>query len=86
RWEYAAISATALSNYPGEQTIKALKGAMNNPSWYIRLNAAKSLESFHLTYQDLIDVMDGKDRYAREILQYQMDLEQAKEEQEVESV
>lgn len=79
-WEYAAIAATALASYPGERTVLALKRAMNNSSWYIRFNASKTLESFHLTYQELGDVMDGRDRYAREILQYQMDVQQAKEE------
>ena len=56
---------------------------MNNSNWYIRFNASKTLESFHLTYQELGDVMDGRDRYAREILQYQMEVQRAKEEQEV---
>lgn len=83
RWEYASIAATALSSYPKERTILALKRAMNNSNWYIRFNASKTLESFHLTYQELGDVMDGRDRYAREILQYQMDVQRAKEEQEV---
>lgn len=83
RWEYAAIAATALASYPGERTVLALKRAMNNSSWYIRFNASKTLESFHLTYQELGDVMDGRDRYAREILQYQMDVQQAKEDREV---
>lgn len=80
RWEYAAISATALAAYPGARTVLALKRAMSSASWYIRFNAAKSLEAFHLTYQDLGDVMDSGDRYAREILQYRLDIQQAQEE------
>ena len=82
RWEYAAISATALASYPGERTILALKQAMSNSSWYIRFNASKSLEAFHLTYQELVDVMDSGDRYAREILQYRLDIQQAQKERE----
>lgn len=83
RWEYAAIAATALSAYPGERTIVALKRAMGSPNWYVRLNASKSLEEFNLTYEDLGDVMDGGDRYAREILQYQLDMKRAREGGEV---
>lgn len=83
RWEYAAIAATALSSYPGERTIEALKRAMGSPSWYVRLNASKSLEAFHLTYQDLGDVMDGGDRYAREILQYQLDMDRVRRDREL---
>lgn len=78
RWEYAAISATALDAYPHDRTILALKQALYSPNWYIRFNAAKSLERFHLTYLDLSDVMNSGDRYAREILQYQFDMQRAK--------
>lgn len=83
RWEYAAIAATALGAYPGERSVLALKKALSSAVWYVRFNAAKSLEAFHLTYMELSDVMDSGDRYAREILQYQMDLARAKEHQEV---
>ena len=81
RWEYAAISATALASYPCERSIEVLKKALSNSNWYIRFNASKSLECFHLSYLELSDVMDGNDRYAREILQYRMDLKKARQEQ-----
>lgn len=80
RWEYAAISATALASYPGDRTVLALKRVMSHSNWYIRLNASKALEAFHLSYQELCDVMDNGDRYARESLQYQLDVRQVKEE------
>lgn len=82
RWEYAAIAATALASYPGERTVEVLKKALNSSNWYVRFNAAKSLEGFHLTYLELSDVMESSDRYAREILQYRMDTKNAREEQE----
>lgn len=82
RWEYAAIAATALAAYPGQRSIEALKRNLSSSNWYVRFNAAKSLETFHLTYIELSDVLDGNDRYAREILQYQLDLENAREERE----
>lgn len=83
RWEYAAIAATALANYRSERTIRALKGCLFHSNWYIRLNAAQSLEAFQLSYWDLIDVFDSNDRYAREILQYQMDRKNIGQGQEV---
>ena len=83
RWEYAAIAATALASYPEERTIDVLKKALSNSSWYVRFNAARSLEHFQLTYLELSDVMESNDRYAREILQYQMNLKKAAEEREV---
>ena len=82
RWEYAAISVTSLASYPGERTIEVLKKALNSSNWYVRFNAAKSLETFHLTYLELSDVMESNDRYAREILQYQMDLDNVRSKKE----
>lgn len=86
RWEYAAIAATALASYPGEHTVEVLKKALNSSNWYIRFNAAQSLERFQLTYLELSDVMESGDRYAREILQYRMDMKDARHEQKKEAV
>lgn len=83
RWEYPAIAATALAGYPCERSIEVLKRKLNSSNWYIRFNAAKSLERFRLSYLEVSDVMEGNDRYAREILQYQIDMEHVREEQEV---
>lgn len=83
RWEYAAISSSALGIYPSERTIQVLKRNLNSSNWYIRFNASTSLEMFGLTYTDLIDIFDGNDRYAREILQYRLDQRNAKKKEEV---
>ena len=80
RWEAAAISATALAAYPGQDTVDTLKSALRNPNWYVRYNAAASLEKLDVTYLALSDVMNGADRYAREMLQYFMDQRQARKE------
>lgn len=83
RWEYAAIAGNSLAAYPCDRSIEVLKRNLRSPVWYIRFNAAKSLESFRLSYPELSDVMEGEDRYAREILQYQIDMKHAMEEREV---
>ena len=74
RWEYAAIACAALASYPGEETVETLKQALHVRSWYVRYNAAESLSRLGVGYLDLIEVLEGNDRYAREILQYQMDM------------
>lgn len=81
RWEYAAIAAMALAAYPGARSTEVLKRALSSSNWYVRFNAAKSLEAFHLTYWELSDVLDSNDRYAREILQYRLDMKNAQEAQ-----
>lgn len=81
RWEYAAIASSALGNYPDKATMDILKKNLSSKNWYIRYNSAASLERLGATYYDLIDVFDGDDRYASEILHYT--LERGKKSEEV---
>ncbi|MCD7722327.1 MAG: HEAT repeat domain-containing protein [Clostridiales bacterium] len=68
---YARSAASSLAIYPGQDTIDALKAATSSSDWYIRRNAAESLESMGVTYNDLADIIYGSDRYAREMVAYQ---------------
>ena len=83
RWEYAAIAAFALANYPGEKTVDVLKQQIRSSNWHVRYNASQSLRALGLDYEELIDVFEGTDRYAGEILRYRLDqrrMEQAAKE------
>lgn len=84
RWNYAAISATSLASYPGEKTVAVLKKALHHRNWYVRYNAAVSLEAMHLSYMDMADILAGEDRYAREMLEYRMEERAQKEREEAE--
>lgn len=75
RWEFPAIACTALASYPGVETVETLKRALHVANWYVRYNAAESLARLGIGYMDLIEVIDGNDRYAREILQFQLDMQ-----------
>lgn len=81
RWEYAAIASAALCIYPTDKTIEVLKSNLFNRNWYIRFNSSQSLENMGLTYLDLIDIVEGNDRYASEILRYRFDIRDIKEEE-----
>ncbi|MED9965734.1 MAG: hypothetical protein UFJ18_02960 [Blautia sp.] len=70
RWNYAAIAASALASYPGESTIHNLKKALGNANWYVRYNAAQSLMNLGVRESDLSDVLNGKDRFAKEMLEF----------------
>lgn len=72
-WEYAAISAAALARYPGQDVVDALVEAMHSGNWYVRYNAAASLEAHGLSYSDLIQLVGGRDRYAREMIMYRLE-------------
>ena len=82
RWEYPAIACTALTGYPRAETIETLKRALHVANWYIRYNAAESLAKLGVSYVDLIEVIDGNDRYAREILQFQLDMKYNQQKEE----
>lgn len=64
------VAASVLDKYPGEETVGALKVALQHSNWYLRYNAASSLVSMKIDITELQDVLEGKDRYAKEILSY----------------
>jgi hypothetical protein len=73
RMEYAIIALSVLRYYPQPRTIEILRANINHSNWFVRYNATESLEYLGLEYQDLIDIFDGNDRFARDMLQYQFD-------------
>lgn len=72
-WEYQAVTALALENYPGEETEEALRKCLSHPNWYVRYNAADTLAGAGMEEARFMDIIEGKDRYAREILQYRLE-------------
>lgn len=79
-WEYQAIATSALKSYPGEVTFRILVKNLSSSNWHVRQNSAISCEKLGYTYQDLINVFDGNDRYAREIMRYRLDRRNAEKE------
>ena len=79
-WEYSAISASSLAGYDGQDVVDALLRAMNSSNWYIRSNAASSLEAHGLSYEQMFQVLSGGDRYAREMLAYRLKAKRLQEE------
>ena len=73
RIEYAIVALSVLRYYPSPRTVEILRTQINHSNWFVRYNATESLEYLGLEYQDLIDIFDGSDRLAREMLQYQFD-------------
>lgn len=69
---YAVVAAFALDQYPGEDTVYVLKKALCSRNWYVRYNAAVSLLHLNVGEDVLADILQGGDRYAKEMLEYQM--------------
>ena len=83
QWIYTSITASALSGYPGERTVAILKELLHSPNWHVRSNASQSLMAVGLYYTDIIDVFEGRDRYAGEIMRYRFDQKNMKEKEAV---
>lgn len=73
KWEYATVSAGSLYRYSGEEVIQALKNALYSANWHVRFAASQSLETFHMDYEEMIDLLAGKDRYVREMVNYRLE-------------
>lgn len=78
RWEYVSIASKALARYKSEDVVHALKKNLCSSNWHVRQNAAQSLANMGLEYGDLQDVFDGNDRYAREIMRYELEVREHK--------
>ena len=83
QWIYTTITASALASYPGDRTVAVLKELLHSPNWHVRFNASQSLMSLGLYYTDMIDVFEGRDRYASEIMRYRFDQKNMKEKEAV---
>ena len=79
-WEYQAIATSSLKSYPDDVTFGILVKNLSSSSWYVRQNSAICCEQLGYTYHDLINVFDGDDRYAREIMRYYLDKRTAEKE------
>ena len=62
-----------MENYPSEETVKALIGALGSANWYVRDNASDALVKIASGNPMLQDVLVGEDRYASDMLRYKLD-------------
>lgn len=69
-WELCAVCGSALASYAGEKTVRILKKMLCSPNWYVRYNAALSLRRLNVKQEELQDILEGSDRYAKEMLKY----------------
>lgn len=83
QWICTAITASTLAGYPGDRTVAMLKELLHNPNWHVRFNASQSLMALGVYYTDMIDVFEGRDRYAGEIMRYRFDQKNMKEKEAV---
>lgn len=76
-WELQNACISTLAAYPGPQTLEILKKEISSKNWHVRHNAAKSLAALNTEMDALADILQGNDRYAKEMLKYQLDVVKA---------
>lgn len=69
-WELIAIATTSIALYKDKDTIEVLKSMLCNKNWHVRLNAANSLVRIGISDNDINEILNGSDNYAKEILLY----------------
>ncbi|MDE1549292.1 HEAT repeat domain-containing protein [Jeotgalibaca caeni] len=70
--EYRIVAASVLSAYPKPSTIAALKQAMKDREWYVRVNASQTLNDLNVPVEELTSIVTGDDRYASEMAAYRL--------------
>ena len=70
---FLIVATTVLSNYPSKRTIEVLKRGMTDSNWYIRNNSCASFLSLNPSEKDINDILNGDDKYAKDILVYQLE-------------
>lgn len=71
-WEIKALSAKALGIYEYKDVLEALMESIEDSNWYIRLNSAMSIINFSENQDTIKNILNGKDRYARDIIIYSL--------------
>ncbi|MDJ0332942.1 HEAT repeat domain-containing protein [Planococcus sp. S3-L1] len=69
------VAASGLGSYSSEVVVSSLKNALTDSNWHVRKNASLSLLAIIPTQEDILEVLNGSDRYAKEMLSYHLDLE-----------
>ncbi len=68
--QLAVVAVSELAAYPGEDTRTALVHALHDRNWYVRRNAATSLNRLGMTEEEKGAVRNSGDRYAVEMMDY----------------
>jgi|GEM_PF-1066195 len=69
------VAAYVLRDYPSKNVIATLKESLTDSNWHVRRNASQSLLAMNISEIDISDVLNGEDRYAKEMFRYHLQAE-----------
>ncbi len=72
-WASAAVAAGSLFHFDDEETVKALEAAIHSRSWYVRVNAARALVKKSSSTDEIQEILNGDDRYAKDEMIWALD-------------
>ena len=75
-WEYRVLSAKALQYFSEEDVINQLFIATGDSNWHVRFNSAMALCNFNINQRIKEYILQSKDYYSRDILQYALSLKE----------
>lgn len=67
-WEVRAVSAKALGMFGDKKVVTSLSKALSDSQWFVRYNAANSILDVDNDFNFLMDIFQGKDRFAKDII------------------
>ncbi len=67
-WEVRAVSAKALGMFGNKQVITPLITALSDAQWFVRYNAANSILDVDNDFIYLMDIFQGQDKFAKDIM------------------
>ncbi len=68
--EYRIILASTLASYDEKEVRQLLIEALSDTNWYVRKNSATSLARMKITDNELKEILESNDRYAKEMVSY----------------
>lgn len=72
-WEFPALAASALENYPSDETIRTLYEGLHSTSWYVRSNASDSILKVAGEENVMNELFLRSDKYALDMLRYKIE-------------
>jgi len=67
-WEVRAVAARALGMFGEKDVVNFLITALSDPQWFVRYNAANSILDVDNSFYYLIDIFQGEDKFAKDIM------------------
>lgn len=67
-WEIRAVAAKSLGRFEDAAAIRPLTAALSDRQWYVRYNAANSLIIIDKEMKSVLNIFEGEDRFAKDIM------------------